>query len=157
MYARAIELLEQGTDTLERSRVLDQFGEGLPTAATDLRRLPDRLNNFLKDRHRFWGRQKRGSGHSPMSLDLDLGEPRFARTASGGEPPETIVDRAWAKALEPIGIFTATEVKQTLAALDKIAERAEPDHQYAARPRALWRVELVPAVGASRRPPGRAW
>src|ERR1700732_1574034 len=36
-------------------------------------------------------------------------------------------DRAWAKALEPIGIFTATEVKQTLAALDKIFKRAQSD------------------------------
>jgi argininosuccinate lyase len=42
-------------------------------------------------------------------------------------PYEIAVDRAWAKALEPIGIFTATEVKQTLAALDKIAERSEAD------------------------------
>ena len=40
---------------------------------------------------------------------------------------EIAVDRAWAKALEPIGIFTATEVKQTLAALDKISERAKND------------------------------
>jgi len=42
-------------------------------------------------------------------------------------PYEIAVDRAWAKALEPIGILTATEVKQTLAALDKIAERAQSD------------------------------
>jgi len=42
-------------------------------------------------------------------------------------PYEIAVDRAWARALEPIGIFTATEVKQTLAALDKIAERAKAD------------------------------
>ena len=42
-------------------------------------------------------------------------------------PYEIAVDRAWAKALEPIGIFTATEVKQTLAALDKIGERAKTD------------------------------
>src|SRR6266403_1770396 len=42
-------------------------------------------------------------------------------------PYEIAVDRAWAKALEPIGIFTATEVKQTLAALDKIEERAKND------------------------------
>src|SRR5437667_464582 len=40
---------------------------------------------------------------------------------------EIAVDRAWAKALEPIGIFTAAEVRQTLAALDKIAERAKTD------------------------------
>ena len=42
-------------------------------------------------------------------------------------PYEIAVDRAWAKALEPIGIFTAEEVKQTLDALDKIAARPESD------------------------------
>src|SRR5271166_513301 len=42
-------------------------------------------------------------------------------------PYEIAVDRAWAKALEPIGIFTAAEVKQTLAALDKIEKRAKTD------------------------------
>jgi argininosuccinate lyase len=42
-------------------------------------------------------------------------------------PYEIAVDRAWAKALEPIGIFTAEEVKQTLTALDKIAARVESD------------------------------
>jgi len=42
-------------------------------------------------------------------------------------PYELAVDRAWAKALLPIGIFTHEEVQQTLAALDKIAARAESD------------------------------
>lgn len=42
-------------------------------------------------------------------------------------PYEIAVDRAWAKALQPIGIFTHEEVQQTLAALDKIAARAESD------------------------------
>src|ERR1700739_1280338 len=42
-------------------------------------------------------------------------------------PYEIAVDRAWAKALEPIGIFTAAEVQLTLAALDKIAERTKTD------------------------------
>src|SRR6516165_6000427 len=42
-------------------------------------------------------------------------------------PYEIAVDRAWTKALEPIGILTAAEVKQTLAALDKIAEHASAD------------------------------
>jgi len=46
------------------------------------------------------------------------------RLIVGCLPYEIAVDRAWAKALEPIGIFTATEVKQTLAALDKIARTA---------------------------------
>jgi len=42
-------------------------------------------------------------------------------------PYEIAVDRAWAKALEPIHIFSQDEVKQTLAALDKIAARIESD------------------------------
>jgi argininosuccinate lyase len=42
-------------------------------------------------------------------------------------PYEIAVDRAWAKALEPIGIFTVAEVKQTLAALDKIEKHAKTD------------------------------
>src|SRR6476646_5703752 len=42
-------------------------------------------------------------------------------------PFEIAVDRAWARALEPIGVFTAAEVKETLAALDKIALRAKTD------------------------------
>src|ERR1700682_5435850 len=42
-------------------------------------------------------------------------------------PYQIAVERSWAKALEPIGIFTAAEVKQTLGALDKISERARTD------------------------------
>jgi len=42
-------------------------------------------------------------------------------------PYEIAVDRAWAKALEGAGILTEDEVKQTLAALDRIAERADRD------------------------------
>jgi argininosuccinate lyase len=45
-------------------------------------------------------------------------------------PYEIAVDRAWAKALEPIGIFTAAEVKQTLAALDKLSQRAKTDYTW---------------------------
>ena len=42
-------------------------------------------------------------------------------------PYEIAVDRAWAKALQGVGIFTEAEVQQTLAALDKIAARAQSD------------------------------
>lgn len=42
-------------------------------------------------------------------------------------PYEIAVDRAWAKALEPIGIFTAYEVQLTLAALERLAKRAQTD------------------------------
>jgi RNA polymerase sigma factor (sigma-70 family) len=57
------------------------------------------LTNFLKDRRRSSGRQKRGGGQVPMSLDFEMGEPKYARAVNTGEPPETIVDRAWAKGL----------------------------------------------------------
>src|ERR1700676_5405645 len=40
---------------------------------------------------------------------------------------ELAVDRAWAKALQGVGIFTGMEVRQTLAALDKISARAQAD------------------------------
>jgi argininosuccinate lyase len=42
-------------------------------------------------------------------------------------PYELAVDRAWAKALQAVGIVEATEVKQIIAALDKIAERSKAD------------------------------
>ena len=42
-------------------------------------------------------------------------------------PYEIAVDRAWAKVLQSVGILTETEVRQTLAALDKIAARANDD------------------------------
>jgi argininosuccinate lyase len=42
-------------------------------------------------------------------------------------PYELAVDRAWARAIQGVGILEATEVKQIIAALDKIAERARMD------------------------------
>lgn len=49
-------------------------------------------------------------------------------------PYELAVDRAWAKALEPIGILSAAEVKQTLAALDGIDKRAQADPSWLEKP-----------------------
>jgi argininosuccinate lyase len=42
-------------------------------------------------------------------------------------PYELAVDRAWARALQGAGILSAAEVRETLAALDQIAERAAAD------------------------------
>ena len=42
-------------------------------------------------------------------------------------PYELAVDRAWARAIEKVGILTPSDTQQTLAALDGIAERAESD------------------------------
>jgi len=47
-------------------------------------------------------------------------------------PYEIAVDRAWAQALQRAGILTEGEVTQTLAALDKIAQRAERDPMWLA-------------------------
>src|ERR1700726_4336036 len=45
-------------------------------------------------------------------------------------PYELAVDRAWAKALQGVEILNAEEVRQTLAALDRIAERAQKDKTF---------------------------
>src|SRR6266478_4722268 len=45
-------------------------------------------------------------------------------------PYEIAVDRAWAKALQGVGIFTEMEVRQTLAALNKISARAQTDKSW---------------------------
>ncbi|HKF40865.1 MAG TPA: lyase family protein, partial [Candidatus Acidoferrum sp.] len=42
-------------------------------------------------------------------------------------PYEIAVDRAWAKALQSVGILTESEVRQILSTLEKIAERSEQD------------------------------
>jgi RNA polymerase sigma factor (sigma-70 family) len=55
------------------------------------------LTNFLRDRHRSGGRLKRGGGHAPVSLAQFEVEPRYARAVHTGEPPQTIIDRKWAK------------------------------------------------------------
>jgi argininosuccinate lyase len=45
-------------------------------------------------------------------------------------PYEIAVDRVWARALQGVGIFTELEVRQTLAALDKISVRAQSDENW---------------------------
>jgi argininosuccinate lyase len=71
---------------------------------------------------RLWG----GRFERAPDADFDAFQRSFAfdRRLLGYE---IAVDRAWAKALEGAGIFTEAEVRQTLAALGKIAERARND------------------------------
>jgi argininosuccinate lyase len=45
-------------------------------------------------------------------------------------PYELAVDRAWAKALQTIGILTDVEVRDTLAALDRIADQLANEHDF---------------------------
>jgi argininosuccinate lyase len=72
--------------------------------------------------HRLWGGRFE---HAP-DADFDAFQRSFAfdrRLLAY----EIAVDRAWAKALQGVGIFTETEVPQTLGALDAIAARAKND------------------------------
>jgi argininosuccinate lyase len=71
---------------------------------------------------RLWG----GRFDTPPNAHFDA----FQRSFAFDQrllPYEIAVDRAWAKALEPIGIFTAYEVQLTLSALDNVAKRAQTD------------------------------
>ena len=71
---------------------------------------------------RLWG----GRFDNAPNADFDLFQRSFAFDRRL-LPYEIAVDRAWAQALQGVGIFTETEVRQTLAALDTIAERAKKD------------------------------
>jgi len=71
---------------------------------------------------RLWG----GRFDRPPNEEFDAFQRSFAFDRRL-LPYEIAVDRAWARALQGVGIFTETEVCQTLAALDKIAERTKSD------------------------------
>jgi argininosuccinate lyase len=71
---------------------------------------------------RLWG----GRFESAPDADFDAFQRSFAFDRRL-LPYEIAVDRAWAKALQGVGIFTEEEVRQTLAALDTIAARAKND------------------------------
>jgi argininosuccinate lyase len=74
---------------------------------------------------RLWG----GRFENAPDADFDAFQRSFAFDRRL-LPYEISVDRAWAKALEMVGIFTETEVLETLAALDKIALRSKSDPQW---------------------------
>ena len=57
------------------------------------------LSNYLKDWSKAAARQKRGGGHMTFSLDFARGETEFAAEIARGEPPEKLLDRAWARSL----------------------------------------------------------
>src|SRR6202167_6325027 len=69
---------------------------------------------------RLWG----GRFDAPPNAHFDAFQRSFAFDRRL-LPYDIRVDRAWAKALEPIGIFTSSEVQQTLTALDKTTARAK--------------------------------
>jgi argininosuccinate lyase len=77
--------------------------------------------NERKDDRLWGGRFERGP-----DVEFDVFQRSFAFDRRL-LPYELAVDRAWAKALQGAGILEAGEVQRTLAALDRIAERANKD------------------------------
>jgi argininosuccinate lyase len=71
---------------------------------------------------RLWG----GRFDRPPNEEFDAFQRSFAFDRRL-LPYELAVDRAWARALQRAGILNEVEVRQTLGALDKIAERAKAD------------------------------
>jgi len=57
------------------------------------------LDHFLTDRKRREGRQKRGGGAPVLSLDFTRGEREYGIEPEGGETPERLACRAWAREL----------------------------------------------------------
>jgi RNA polymerase sigma-70 factor (ECF subfamily) len=58
------------------------------------------LSNFIKDWSRTSARLKRGGGHRPVSLDFTSIEAEYTpQIASEEDPPEKVLNRAWARSL----------------------------------------------------------
>jgi RNA polymerase sigma-70 factor (ECF subfamily) len=57
------------------------------------------LTNFMKDRQKAAGRQKRGGDQTILSLDFADGEREYVLEVASGEQPDTVLNRAWARTL----------------------------------------------------------
>jgi len=83
--------------------------------------MKETLSNERKDDRLWGGRFERAPDENFDTFQRSFAiDRRFL-------PYEIAIDRAWAKALQGVGILTETEVRQTLSALDKIAARANAD------------------------------
>jgi argininosuccinate lyase len=88
-------------------------------SATETTKMTERKDD------RLWG----GRFERAPNADFDAFQGSFAFDRRL-LPYELAVDRAWARALQGAGILIAEEVRQTLAALDRIAERAQKDKAF---------------------------
>lgn len=57
------------------------------------------VKHFLISEHRKGGRQKRGGGVKPLSLDVGEGEAHFYQIAADDPDPDRLYDRLWAATL----------------------------------------------------------
>jgi RNA polymerase sigma-70 factor (ECF subfamily) len=83
------------------------------------------ISNFVKDRHKASHRLKRGGGQSLLSLDFDDGERQFAMEVAGGETPETVLNRAWARGMLDQCISELTGNESHLLAFEMLMQGAD--------------------------------
>ena len=57
------------------------------------------LKRFLANEWDRARRLKRGGGHTPLSLDTEMGEERYQAEGSDGLPPDRLYERRWAMTL----------------------------------------------------------
>jgi RNA polymerase sigma-70 factor (ECF subfamily) len=57
------------------------------------------LGNFIRDRSKAGARRKRGGGRPMLSLDFVRGENDYILQANPSEPPDVVLNRAWARGL----------------------------------------------------------
>lgn len=57
------------------------------------------LSNFMKDWSKAATRQKRGGGQPIVSLDFARGDREYGIEVARGDAPQTVLNRAWARAL----------------------------------------------------------
>src|ERR1700722_79311 len=88
-------------------------------SATEATKMTERKDN------RLWGGRFERAPNA--GFDAFQGSFAFDRRLL---PYELAVDRAWAKGLQGAGILNADEVRQTLLALDRIAERPKKDKAF---------------------------
>jgi argininosuccinate lyase len=89
------------------------------TSATEITKMTERKDD------RLWGGRFERAPNA--GFEAFQGSFAFDRRLL---PYELAVDRAWAKALQGVGILNAEEFRQTLAAIDRIAERAQKDKAF---------------------------
>jgi RNA polymerase sigma factor (sigma-70 family) len=77
------------------------------------------LKRFLANEWDRAHRLKRGGGHTPLSLDTEMGEERYQAERGDGLPPDRLYDRRWAMTLleQTLGRLRAEH-----AAVSKTAE-----------------------------------
>lgn len=83
------------TSLMER----DAFSKADPARGRFRTFLLTALSNFLKDCSKAETRLKRGGDRPLFSLDFVSGESEFGLEVARGDPPETVLNKAWARSL----------------------------------------------------------